>query len=321
MTKLEEFLENVHTVAIAGHVNPDGDCIGSCMGMYLYLRDNYPDIRATVYLEPYREVFSFIEDLDLAKDTCDPEPVDLLILLDISSRSRIGVAAPLTETAAKTVCLDHHVTNRDSYTWLHNEPETSSACEVLYGFLDPKKITPACAAALYTGMVTDSGVFQYSSTTPKTMRVAANLMEYGIPFSQIIDKTFFQKTLGQNRIMGKVLMESRTLYGGRVIIGSAAYADMQTFGVEKKDMDGIVSELRNTIGVEVAVFLYEQEAGDVKVSLRSREHVDVSLIAKALGGGGHMRAAGCNVEGTLEEAAGIITEALKPFFETGAAAR
>ena len=321
MTKLEEFLENVHTVAIAGHVNPDGDCIGSCMGMYLYLRDNYPDIRATVYLEPYREVFSFIEDLDLAKDTCDPEPVDLLILLDISSRSRIGVAAPLTETAAKTVCLDHHVTNRDSYTWLHNEPETSSACEVLYGFLDPAKISPACAAALYTGMVTDSGVFQYSSTTPKTMRVAANLMEYGIPFSQIIDKTFFQKTLGQNRIMGKVLMESRTLYGGRVIIGSAAYADMQTFGVEKKDMDGIVSELRNTIGVEVAVFLYEQEAGDVKVSLRSREHVDVSLIAKALGGGGHMRAAGCNVEGTLEEAAGIITEALKPFFETGAAAR
>lgn len=311
IAKLEEFLKDAGTVAIAGHVNPDGDCIGSCMGMYLYIRDNYPEIRATVYLEPYREVFSILEGIEEAKDTCEPEPVDLLILLDISSRNRIGVASPLLDTARKTICLDHHVTNRGTYTWFHNEPETSSASEVLFGFLDPEKISPACAAALYTGIVNDTGVFQYASTTPETMRTAALLMEKGAPFSKIIDVTFFQKSHGQNRIMGKVLQESRLLFDGRVIIGCASQEDMKEYHVEAKEMDGIVSELRNTIGVDVAVFLYEMREGCVKVSLRSREYTDVSRVAQALGGGGHIRAAGCNVDGTLEEVEAIVVAELE----------
>lgn len=302
MAKIDEYLQDIKTVAIAGHVNPDGDCIGSCMGMYLYLRDNYPDIRATVYLESYRDVFSFISGIDKAKSSCDPAPVDLLILLDISSTSRIGVASPVLEMAGKTLCIDHHVTNTGSYTWFHNEPGTSSASEVLYGFLDPEKVSADCAAALYTGIVNDTGVFQYSSTSPKTMRVAAELMEKNIPFTQIIDETFFQKSYGQNRMLGKVLLGSRRLFGGKVILGSALQSDMAEFQIEAKDMDGIVSELRNTIGAEAAVFLYEHSEGNFKVSLRSREHVDVSRVAQAFGGGGHMRAAGCNIEGTLAEA-------------------
>ena len=315
MAKIDKYLDGVRTAAIAGHVNPDGDCIGSCMGMYLYLRDNYPGIRTAVYLEPYREVFSIIERIWEAQGTCVPEPVDLLILLDISSPSRIGVAAPLLETAEKTLCIDHHVTNRGTYTWFHNEPETGSASEVLYGFLDPEKISPSCAAALYTGIINDTGVFQYSSTKPETMLVAAHLMEKGIPFSEIIDRTFFQKSYGQNRMLGKVLLESRRLFDGRVIIGYASCADMAAFGIEAKDMDGIVSELRNTIGTEVAVFIYEQQAGKYKISLRSREHTDVSRVAQAFGGGGHVRAAGCNLEGDLEEITEKITAELKRHLE------
>ena len=302
MAKIDEYLQGVKSVAIAGHVNPDGDCIGSCLGIYLYLRDNYPDIRATVYLESWREVFSFIEGMENVQQSCDPAPVDLLILLDISSASRVGVASPLLDTAEKTLCIDHHVTNTGTYTWFHNEPQTSSASEVLYGFLDPEKVSADCAAALYTGIVNDTGVFQYSSTSPKTMRVAAELMEKGIPFTQIIDQTFFQKSYGQNRMMGKVLLESRMLFDGKVIFGSARQSDMEAFQIEAKDMDGIVSELRNTIGVEVAAFFYELREGVCKVSLRSRQLVDVSRVAQALGGGGHLRAAGCNVERTIEEA-------------------
>ncbi len=315
MAKIDEYLRDIKTVAIAGHVNPDGDCIGSCMGMYLYLRENYPGIRAEVYLESYRDVFSFIKGIKEAKNVCEPAPVDLLILLDISSTSRIGAASPLLDTAGKTLCIDHHITNKGTYTWFHNEPGVSSACEVLYGFLDPEKISADCAAALYTGIVTDTGVFQYSSTSPQTMRVAAKLMEKHIPFTEIIDGAFFQKSYGQNRMLGKVLLESRRMFGGHVIFGSALQSDMEAFQVEAKDMDGIVSELRNTIGVEVAVFLYELREGVFKVSLRSREHVDVSCIARAFGGGGHVRASGCNIEGTLEEAQEKITAELKQYLE------
>ena len=302
MARIDEYLQGIRTVAIAGHVNPDGDCIGSCMGMYLYLRDNFPEIRAVVYLESFRDVFSFIEGIGEAKNVCDPEPVDLLILLDISSTSRIGVASPLLDTAGKTLCIDHHVTNKGTYTWFFNEPGASSASEVLYGFLDPEKVSQGCAAALYTGIVNDTGVFQYSSTSPKTMCAAAELMKKGIPFTKIIEGTFFQKSYGQNRILGKVLTESRLLFDGRVIIGCASQEDMDTYQVEAKEMDGIVSELRNTIGVDVAVFLYELGEGCVKASLRSRQYTDVSRVAQALGGGGHVRAAGCSVAGTLEEA-------------------
>ena len=311
MAKIDEYLQGMKTVAIAGHVNPDGDCIGSCMGMYLYLRDNYPEIRTTVYLESWREVFSFIKGMDKVQQTCEPAPVDLFILLDISSTSRIGVAASLLETAGKTLCLDHHVTNTGTYTWFHNEPQTSSASEVLYGLLDPEKVSADCAAALYTGIVNDTGVFQYSSTSPKTMRVAAELMEKGIPFTKIIDGTFFQKSYGQNRMLGKVLLESKRLFDGKVILGSARQSDMAEFQIEAKDMDGIVSELRNTIGAEAAVFLYELREGVFKVSLRSREYADVSRVAQAFGGGGHVRAAGCNIEGTLEEVEERVVSELK----------
>ena len=311
VAKIDEFFRDVKTAAIAGHVNPDGDCIGSCMGMYLYLRDNFPEIRAKVYLEPWREAFSFIAGMDEVMQTCEPEPVDLLILLDISSTSRIGVASPLLDTAKKTLCLDHHITNTGTYTWFHNEPGASSASEVLYNFLDPEKVSADCAAALYTGIVNDTGVFQYSCTSPETLRVAAKLMEKEIPFTQIIEGTFFQKSYGQNRMLGKVLLESRRLFDGKLILGSAAQSVMAAFQVGPKDMDGIVSELRNTIGTEVAVFLYEQNENVCEVSLRSRQCVDVSRVARVFGGGGHVRAAGCSIEGTLEEAAAKVIAELE----------
>ena len=103
-----------------------------------------------------------------------------------------------------------------------------------------------------------------------------------------------------------------------MIIGCAAEEDLKQFRVEAKDMDGIVSELRNTIGVEVAVFLYEKKAGEFKVSLRSREHVDVSRVAQKFGGGGHIRAAGCNLQGTAEEVTSRIVEELTVLFAKGA---
>ena len=145
------------------------------------------------------------------------------------------------------------------------------------------------------------------------MRIAAELMEKGIPFSEIVDRTYYQRTFEQSRILGKVLLESRLLYDGRVVVGSVSHKDMLEYHTEAKDMDGIVTELRNTIGSEVAVFLYEKEEGVHKISLRSRSGVDVSRVARSLGGGGHVRAAGCDVRGSFEEAAEKVLSALSPY--------
>ncbi len=305
--KLDEILAGVKTAAIAAHVNPDGDAVGSCMGMYHYLKDNYPQIHADVYLEDPKKVFDFLEDMDLVRRKCDPQPYDLLILLDISSRDRIGVADALLETAEHIVCFDHHVTNRENFDWVFNCPDISSTCEVVYGFLDPDKIGKSCAEALYMGMAHDTGIFQYSSTTPTTMRIAASLMEKGIPFSKIIDDTYYQKSYVQNQIMGRTLMESIMMFDGKLIIGYVKNRDMNFYGVSASDMDGIVNQLRNTAGVEVAVFMYEREPGSFKVSLRSRERVDVSAIAQHYGGGGHVRAAGCTMQGSQYDVINNLT--------------
>ena len=299
MNNLADYLQNIKTVAIAGHVNPDGDCVGSCMGVWLYLRDNFPEITADVYMQPVRQAFSYIEGLGQIHTECDTEKTyDLLILLDISSKDRIGVAAPYLETAGKILCLDHHITNRGQYTWLYNDPEASSTSEVVYRFLQPDKISKACAEALYTGIAHDTGIFQYSCTSPETMRIAAALMEKGIAFSEIVDRSFYQKTYAQNQLMGRTLMESILLMEGKCIVGIVRQKELDFYGLSAEDLDGIVSQLRNTEGAEVAIFLYETAFQTFKVSLRSKSFVDVSKIAMVFGGGGHVRAAGCTMQGT-----------------------
>ena len=313
--ELGDFLKDVRHVAIAGHVNPDGDCIGSCMGTWLYLRDNYPEIRADVYLESYRNVFGFIRGLEQARDTLNTNAsCDLLILLDISSRDRIGVAGPLLEHASRTLCFDHHVTNPGGYTWFFNRPEASSASEVVLQFMDTDKISADCAAALYTGIVHDTGVFRYSSTSPETLRAAACLMEKDIPFSQIIDQSWSQKSWEQNRALGHALENSRRYSGGRLVMGSLSNEEMNSLQVTGKDMDGIVEALRDTIGAEASAFLYEHHPGECKVSLRSRETADVSVIAQSFGGGGHVRAAGCTIREPLQKAYDQVLQAFASCF-------
>ncbi|MDO4491354.1 MAG: bifunctional oligoribonuclease/PAP phosphatase NrnA [Lachnospiraceae bacterium] len=300
--KIEDFLEGVSRVAIAGHTHPDGDCIGSCMGLYLYLRENYPELQVKVYLESPRPEFGFLEGI---KEICESyEGTDvpqLLILCDISSADRIGVASAALQDAEKTLCFDHHRTNQNTFSWKFNDPAASSTSEVVFRFLEQDRISTACAEALYLGMVHDTGVFQYTCTSPETMRAAAVLMEKGIPYSRIIDETFYQKSWAQNHMLGVVLSSCRLHLDGTVISAQVTRKLMEENGVGPRDMDGIVAQMRNTAGVDTAIFMYETEAGVWKASLRSRKKTDVSVIAQSFGGGGHVRAAGCTVKEDPEE--------------------
>lgn len=248
-----------------------------------------------------------IECIDEIKTEADDSVYDLFITCDVSARDRLALAGDLFEKAKKTVCIDHHVSNQGLADINHVQGDISSCCEVLYGILDPEKVTLPIATAIYTGMVHDTGVFQYSSTSPETMRIAGELMKTGIPFSRIIDESFYQKTYLQNQVMGRVLAESILLQNGTCIIGYLRRRDMDFYGVEGSDLDGIVSQLRLTKGVEVAMFIYETETQTFKVSLRSNGKVDVSKVAVFFGGGGHTRAAGCDLHGSMYDVINNIT--------------
>ena len=296
MEKITSELAGVKTAAIAGHVRPDGDCVGSCMGLYLYLKENYPEIEADVYLEEVKEGFSFLNSIHEVKKELDENKIyDVLFILDTSVKDRVGVVGAALDTAKKTICVDHHVSNKGFADIDLIRPTASSASELLYTLLEEEKVTKSCAEAIYTGIVNDTGVFQYSCTTPQTMQIAAKLMETGINFSKIVDQAFYEKTYVQNQILGRCLMESILVLDGKCIIGSLRQKDMEFYHVTPKDLDGIVQQLRVTKGVEVAIFLYEVEKNEYKVSLRSKNIVDVSRIAKRFGGGGHIRAAGFNM--------------------------
>ena len=227
--------------------------------------------------------------------------------MDTSEKNRIGVALAGYESAKKTVCIDHHISNKGFGEVNIIKPELSSASELLYTLLEKEKITAEAAAAIYTGIVHDTGVFQYSSTSPQTMRIAAELMEMGIDFSRIIDKSFYEKSYVQNQILGRCLMESILIMGGKVIVGYIRKRDMEFYGVEPKDLDGIVQQLRETKGVEVAIFIYEVKTQEFKVSLRSNGDVDVNAVASYFSGGGHIKAAGCTMQGSVYDVINNLT--------------
>lgn len=307
--KIDELMQGVKTVGISGHIRPDGDCVGSCMGMYLYLSKNYPDARVDVFLESIPPELEFIKDSEKAnKDyTTDIDSYDLFIALDCG-KDRLGNAEGFFDTAKNTVNIDHHISNPGTGNVNYIVPTASSACELVYTVIDTDKMDEDIAKSLYTGMVTDTGVFKYSCTSPRTMEIAAKLIGYGFDFGSLIDHVFYEKTYLQNQILGRALLESILLMDGKCIVSVVSRQTMDFYGATSNDMDGIVNQMLLTIGVGCSIFMYEEEPMTYRVSLRSDGSVDVSKVTKIFGGGGHMRAAGCTVNGTQHDVINNITK-------------
>lgn len=309
MNKIGPELEGVFTVAIAGHVRPDGDCVGSCLGMYQYLTENFQHLKeVTVYLEEIGECYRFLKGADKVCTSYDREmSYDLFIALDCGDKERLGKAKKYFETAKKTISIDHHISNCGYAQINHVVPDASSTSELVFDVIDQQKITKEVAEALYMGIAHDTGVFQYTCTSPKTMRIAAQLMEKGIHFSQILDETFYSKTYVQKQILGRALLESMLLLDGKCIVSVIHQKEFDFYNVKPSDLEGIVSCLRTTKGVEVAIFMYQNDIQQYRVSMRSNGKVDVNQIASYFGGGGHMMAAGCTMQGSMYDVINNLT--------------
>lgn len=292
MFYIDEICKGVKTIGITGHIHPDGDCVGSTLGLYNYISENMPEIKVDIFLEPIAPEFLFLKNSDKISQEVNDKEYDLFFVLDGAGLDRFEPFNAYFHNAKQTVMIDHHMTGQKIGTYNLIEPKVSSCCEVLFGILDEAKISKNVAECLYLGMIHDTGVFKYQAVNAKTMQTAGALMEKGINFTKIIDDTFYSRTYKQTQVLGKALLESIMFCNGKCIFSIITKKEMEFYGVNSSDLGGVVEQLRLNDTVEVAVFMYENEKDQYKVSLRSKNYIDVSKIAKQYGGGGHIRAAG-----------------------------
>lgn len=290
---------NAKRIGISGHVRPDGDCVGAVLGLQLYLRKCMPEAEVKVFLEKPAEIFNEIKGFEeIDSEFTDKEPFDIFFVLDTAA-DRLGGAEKYFKSADKRINIDHHISNMGTGDVNLVLPSVGSTCEILFDLMEEDKVDRDIAMAIYTGMIHDTGVFQYSNTTPATMEKGARLISYGFDFSRLIQETFYQRTYLQAQIMGRALMESIRFMEGRCIVSAVDQKTMDFYNVEPKDFEGIVSQLRNIKGVDCAIFMYQTGVQEYKVSLRSSDKVDVAEVAAYFGGGGHARAAGCTMKGNF----------------------
>jgi len=296
-------------IAITGHQKPDGDCVGSCLSVWYYLKQNLKDADVRVFLEQPDPVFAELAGYsEIVTDFPDEAPFDVLFIMDCNLE-RTGLAVKYAEGAGKIINIDHHVTNANGCGNLNYvDPKIGAACELVYDLIEPDKFDAELAKSIYVGIIHDTGVFQYQNTTPDTMRKAAHLMSFGFEFDRIILETFYQKTYVQAQIMGRALMESIRFMNGRCIVSVIDRKTMEFYNVSKTDFEGIVNQLRNIKGVSCAIFMYETATLEYKVSLRTDNSVDAAKVAAYFGGGGHARAAGCTMKGTFHDCVNNLSD-------------
>ncbi len=293
------FLQTCEDAHILLHRAPDGDCIGAGLSLQAVLRSLGK--RAKVLCaDPIPPRFSYL----LPETPEEDFPAGCVIAVDVGAASLFG---SLEETYGSRVqlCIDHHISNTFYAEQVLLEENASAACEVLYRVYREMGVpfTEQIAKCLYTGMATDTGCFKYSNTTPEAHIYTARLMQDfpAIRYDLINREMFDVKSPA--RIRAEIAMLSNMEYhlDGRCTIVWATLAVCRENGVDEKDMEGLTSLSLQPDGVEVGITAREREPGVFKVSLRSSDSVNVSALCAQLGGGGHIRAAGCLLRGTMDE--------------------
>ena len=242
---LKAILENVKTVGITGHVRPDGDCTGSTLALFNYIKTNFKNVEPVLFLEYTDPAFDYLNGINEIKH----EPVkgaefDVFFVLDCATIDRIKPFAEMYETSKKKVCIDHHVSNAGSFADVNEiQPEASSTCEVLYGLLEEDKITKDVAECLYTGIIHDTGVFKYECTSDKTLSIAGKLINYGFDFTSIIDNSFYARSFEASKALGIALSKSVMFDEGFGIYSILTPEDVESVKAKPSDLGGIVEQL------------------------------------------------------------------------------
>ena len=305
MDAAAQMLRDAQTVVLTSHIRPDGDAIGSTLGLMHVLRAQGKEVRVLIDDEIPR-IFSILPGVDQIECPIESQryTADLLVVCDVEL-GRTGASVSAVD-AVRLLNIDHHVTNDEKAEHLCLNPKAAATCEIVYDLVRILGVMPMLDAAvcLYTGMATDTGFFRFSNTTAHAMRMGARLLEAGVIPNEV-SETLEMKPLDVVMGQAKALETLEFCAEGRVagIFLEKAFAD------KIESTEGFIDLIRVIEGVEIAVLIKEIEERHCRVSIRSKG-INVSEIAVRFGGGGHIRAAGCTLNMTLAEAKAALLPAL-----------
>ena len=301
-------LKSAKRVALSTHMNADGDGCGSEAGLALLLAQRGVDVRI-VNPTPWPDVFSFlladgVKDQS-ARGASALADVDALVVLDISDVKRLGTLADAVRAlSVPKVVIDHHVASADPpATTILADTTACATGELIYDFacvLD-YEITPAVGRALYTAILTDTGGFRFSNTSPRCHAVASELLSAGLDPEEIYQRVYASAPVGRLRLLAEVLQTLGVDESKGLTWLSMNAGRLEHHQVRQEDLDGIVEHARSISGTKMALFFRDLGHGKVKVSFRSTGSVDVNVFARTFGGGGHARASGALIAGSLDD--------------------
>ena len=304
-------------VLVATHENPDGDAIGSMSAAATGLRNRGVQVRTYIHADsPIPQEVSFLDTKGLEREI-DPASVQgwTVLAVDCGNESRIGPGfAEILAAAAVVIDVDHHYDNSRFGSVNLVDGSASSTAEILARIFDGLgvEITAKIAEALYVGLVTDTGKFQYRTTSPAALRLGARLVEAGADVHKVFELVFERMPYGKLQLLGRVIANAELYQGGRLAISHISRADLAYVEGDEATTEGLIDSLRAVQGVEVAAVIREQVPladGTLtanRVSLRSRGAIDVSVIARKSSGGGHKQAAGFSHDGTIDQIRAFI---------------
>lgn len=309
MNEMFELIKESNQILLLAHESPDGDAIGSLMGMYHMLKNIGKHVDVIVPEMP--DTFLFLNKIDEVITSSDKE-YDLGIVLDCANRDRIGETNQEFDRCEKSIVIDHHTSNNYFGNINYVLGETSSCCQVLYYLFKEWKIdiTKDIGEALLTGLLTDTSGFRNNNIDKLSFLMAADLIDIGVDVHKIYYLVLSKKSMAQYLLMKMTLDRLELISDGKIAFSYISEEDMANVGAKMGDHEGLVDLGRNVGGVEVSVFMRECE--DVyRISLRSNGLVNVNEIAKKFGGGGHMMAAGIKTTGNFKETKDAVINAIK----------
>jgi phosphoesterase RecJ-like protein len=306
-SKFEEIgraLREHERFAVLSHVRPDGDALGSQLALALSLKQLGKDVR--VWNEDgMLEKYSFLPHAELlTKPPSSPEDVDVAIALDTAIQNRLGIALASVRSAKIWINIDHHLSNPGYGDLIYVDPAAPATGEIIFGLIKTQRLpfNRDIAENLYAAISTDTGSFQYPKTSARTFEIAADLINAGLDVGRLSQHLYENYPRRRVELLRELLRTMRFEHGGRVASFSLNLKTAVELGVLPEDNEGLIDHLRAIRGVIVAVFFEELPDGKVRVSMRSKsDAVDVCAICQKFGGGGHTRAAGARVRGTLAE--------------------
>lgn len=299
--------------AILSHVRPDGDALGSQLALALSLEQLGKDV--TVWNEDgLLDKYDFLPGGErLTRPPREPQDFDVAIALDTATQNRLGTAAESVRSAKTWINIDHHPSNPGYGDLVYIDPASPATGEILFELIRSEKLpmNSAIAENLFVAISTDTGSFQYPSTTARTFEIGAELVRSGVEVGRVSQLLFENYPRRRTELLRELLGTMRFEAAGKIASFSLSLKVAADLAVMPEDNEGLIDHLRAIRGVIVAVFFEELADGKVRVSMRSKsEEVDVSAICQKFGGGGHKLAAGTRVRGTLPEVEQKILEAI-----------